>query len=58
MYEKKTYVNVNITEIPDKKTIGNKQYPRTLITQVKVTPVILIKFNTAYIQIHPRTPTP
>lgn len=45
-------------EIQDKMTIGRRQYPRTLITQPKSTPVMLIRFRMAYIARQPSRPTP
>lgn len=44
--------------MPAKITMGRRQYPRTLMTQPIETPVILIRFRIAYIEMQPRRPTP
>ena len=44
--------------MPANITMGKRQYPRTLITQPIETPVILMRFNMAYMERHPKRPTP
>lgn len=53
-----TYCNERRIDMPANITIGKRQYPRTLITQPTETPVILMRFNIAYMERQPKRPTP
>lgn len=53
-----TPCNERRIDMPANITIGKRQYPRTLITQPTETPVILMRFNIAYMERQPKRPTP
>lgn len=54
----KTYFKDSITDEKDKKTIGRRQYPNTLMVQPVDTPVMLIKLRRQYMARQPTTPIP
>ena len=53
-----THCSVMMTERQESNTIGSRQYPRTLTTQLAATPWLLMRLRTTYIDMHPRKLTP
>ena len=53
-----TYCSDISMDVPDKRTMGSRQYPSTLTTQLDETPVMLIRLSSEYIARQPTTPMP
>ena len=54
----RTYCSDISMDVPDKRTMGSRQYPSTLTTQLDETPVMLIRLSSEYIARQPTTPIP